>query len=374
MFSIITTEGKKEHIRNAIGETPAFEKTGVFDSESTRLLFHNILRTPCDVLIVDINIGPDDDIVTGLRDFKIARPETRSIVISTNREPGDVTIAQIISLGIYDIIFLQCDQDSECSVLQEKLKEKLNASPANYSDVARWHVLNGLGVSSKDKEVIYKDRIIGTTYIAVGAAYHGAGATHMTFALSKFLAEEGFKVATIELGDKMYSCFSVLPKMYETEKKNEICFSFQGIDFYKDVLLKDMQKTEASYEYYVLDLGTLKKTVKGGGFEKSENIEEMQRSPFPVLVASGGFWRLIKDLAIYKDYLKGNWNLFFNHVGDDDDLQYFIQELIGDKSNTVPYIPNPFNISDRNKEFFREALKPILPEEKPKRKKRFLFL
>ncbi|EGD50085.1 hypothetical protein TheetDRAFT_3107 [Thermoanaerobacter ethanolicus JW 200] len=73
------------------------------DSESVKEIFYSASRVSADVLIIDLDVFSGKEIISALQGFRIARPNTRIIVIAPERKPGDEIISSVVGLGIYDI-------------------------------------------------------------------------------------------------------------------------------------------------------------------------------------------------------------------------------------------------------------------------------
>lgn len=373
MYLIITTENKEECILNAVNEEPAFIEAGPFDSIGIRSLFRKLQRSPGDILIIDLDSGLGEDIVTGVRDFRIKRPETRIIIIGAGREPGDKTIAQLISLGVYDLIILEKTETDDYSKLTELLTDKLKSPPGVYADVARWHVIESIN-NSENKEVVFRDKLVGTVYITAGAASPGMGATTTAISLAAFLTKIKFKVAVIELIDNEFrsiKSFEFLKEFYKTKPGyNKNSFTLAGIDFYSGNL-KDILSAGKKYDYVIIDAGPLKIHTNVGPKE-SPFLEEMGRADVSILTSGNSIFRLRKDLTYFFDLMK-DWKIVFL-PGYDQDVEEFKEEFLGKKEFlNIPEIYNPFNLSDEAKNFFKALLKEVLPQEVKENKKRFFF-
>ncbi len=371
MYSFIATDKTAPYIREVLGEKSVFEEIGTFDSEGLRVVFKRVLRSIGDVLIVDLDVGPGEDIVAGIRDIKIQKPSIRIIILGIGVVPGNITISRLISLGVYDLITLE-KNDEDIINLPVLLKEKLNNKPGIYADVARWHIIEEIN-TLEDKKVIFKDKLVGTIYIAVGGSSHGTGTTNTAISIASFLGKyKKFSTAVIEVRNEMDGnmCFFTLGDVYKV-KPIPNGFTLAGIDFYSGKL-KDLLLEGKKYDYVVMDLGPLK-TFSKSEFCACTNIEEMGRADLSLLTTGNSIYRIRKDLTFFENYLD-DWTILFL-PGEDDDTEEYKKNLLGSNSyHNLPIIDNPLYLSDEVQMFFEKILAQVLPQQdEEKKKRRFLF-
>ncbi|TCO53192.1 hypothetical protein, partial [Caldanaerobacter subterraneus] len=333
-----------------------FEHIGKLDSESVKEIFYSASRVSSDVLIVDLDVFSGKEIVSALQSFRIARPNTRIIVIAPDRKPGDEIISSIVGLGIYDIAAGKKESD-----WAEMIKNILLSPPATYAQAARWHTGQLLNAFVQTKErVIIEERPAGVVTIAVSATAHGIGCTHTALSIASFLARLGHSAAVIE--DSQRPVFSFLCSVLKAkEGKVEGSYAVHGIDIFPDESRDDgnwsydmlLKKIKAGqYEYVVRDLGVLDSARK----------REMYRADTAFVVASAARWR---------------WHEIIDRIDSDIDiifplaLQSDVEEIsfyAGIKGTALPYCPNPF--AKENDFIFLKLLAPVLPS---RRKKKSLF-
>lgn len=373
MYSFVATEKTAPYIREILGNKSVYEETGTFDSEGVRAVFKRVLRAARSVIIVDLGIGPGEDIVAGIRDIKIQKPSIRIIILGIGLMPGDLTITRLISLGVYDLVTFDKNEEDLLS-LPVLLKEKLNSPPAIYADVARWHIIDGIDKLENDKKIIFKDKLIGTVYIAVGGSSPGTGATNTAIAIASYLGKyKKFNTALIEVKsdfDNMM-CFSTLREIYKVKQGfNSNSFTLSGVDFYTGKL-RDLLLSGKKYDYVVIDLGSLKK-YSNQEFLASSNIEEMGRADFSILTAGNSLFRVRKDLIFFEKYLD-DWTILFL-PGDDPDTEEYKRYSLGEKGYyNLPIISNPLYLSPEAKEFFQTILSQVIPEDSERKKRKFIF-
>ncbi|MEQ2130101.1 hypothetical protein QTP99_08940 [Caldanaerobacter subterraneus KAk] len=356
LISLIATKQMAEEIRKALADAGdiVFEHNGKLDSESVKEIFYSASRVSADVLIVDLDVFYGKEIISALQGFRIARPNTRIIVIAPERKPGDEIISSIVGLGIYDIA--AGEKESNWS---EIIKNILLSPPATYAQAARWHTGQFLNASIQTKErVIIEERPAGIVTIAIAGTAHGIGCTHTALSISSFLARLGHSTAVIE--DSERPVFSFLCSVLKAkEGKVEGSYAVYGIDIFPlnesennnnwnyDMLLKKIKAGQ--YEYVVRDLGVLDSARK----------REMYRADIAFVVASAARWRWHEII----DRFDSEFSVVFPLASQSDVEE--ISFYAGIKGTALPYCPNPF--AKESDSVFLKLLAPVLPSRKKRR-------
>lgn len=160
LISIIASNKLNEQILSAIGhENVNFERYGEFEDIKEVLI--EAANIYSDIMIIDLASSLDDAfLIGGLKSYRIKRPETRIIVIANGKVPGDPVMAQIVKMGIYDII-------TDLEHVEEALREIIN-NPATYKTAARWDIEVDINNGSKKttQKVIEKEKIVEKIIIA----------------------------------------------------------------------------------------------------------------------------------------------------------------------------------------------------------------
>ncbi|NNG67890.1 hypothetical protein [Caldanaerobacter subterraneus] len=355
LVSLIAGKQMAEQIKEALADAGdvVFEHNGKLDSESVKEAFFSASRVSADVLIVDLDVFSGKEIISALQSFRIARPNTRIIIIAPDRKPGDEIISSIVGLGIYDIA-----AEGKESNWSEIIKNILISPPATYAQAARWHTGQLLNASIQTRErVIIEERPAGIVTIAVSATAHGIGCTHTALSMASFLARLGHSAAVIE--DSQRPVFSFLCSVLKAkEGKVDGSYVVHGIDIFPiyeskdngwnyDMLLKKIKAGQ--YEYVVRDLGVL----------DSARRREMYRADIAFVVASAARWR---------------WHEVIDRIDSDFDVIYplalesDVEEIsfyAGVKGTAIPYCLNPFGRD--NDSVFLKLLAPVLPSKKKKK-------
>jgi hypothetical protein len=355
LISIIVTKQKADQIKDAAykaGEI-IFEHIGTLDSQEVKNVFNSISRIASDVLILDLDIGPEKDMVPAVQSFRIARPQTRIILITPDREPGDVVVSSLVGLGIYDIV--SGPKDSDWGKL---VGDALSSQPATYAQAARWHTGQFLNSAPAKEQVIIEERPAGVVTIAVAGIAYGLGCTHTALSIASFLSRLGHSVAIIEDSQRPALGFLCSVLKGKNGKVQGSC-AIQGIDIFAldertddsssnyDMLLKKIRTGQ--YEYIVRDLGVL----------DSSKVRDMYRADTAFLVASASKWRW-QELI---DKIDPEFSIIFPLASQSDVEE--ISFYAGIKGEAFPYSPNPF--SRDNDPLFLKLLAPVLPNRKRKK-------
>lgn len=154
-------------------------------------------------------------------------------------------------------------------------KSKKESSELELSDV--------IDLMPIPKEVYRRTQVIGTVVIGVAGVKAHMGATHTAMSIATFLRKRKNSVALIELNNS--EDFDRIHALYEGEKhylRNESTFDYKGVDHYKyreDIRLGEIM---ATYEYVVLDFGSIEDTLY---------YQEFLRSHVRVLLVSPYEWK-----------------------------------------------------------------------------------
>lgn len=299
MFSIICRPEIYEQVRKAINGNIHFEST-----TNAKDSLEKAARVSSTVLILDVDTGSAAEIITGIKKYRVARPETRIILLAQGREPGDQLIASLVGKGVYDIIappLPEPDEDKGFD-LTEEIKRLLEGQPATYADAVRWDTVGD--EDDHKREIIYRERLIGTGYIVVTGAGRAAGSTTMAIAMAEYLARRGYKVALVEMN--RYPVFWRVKDMFH--KNIELFIQAKDFCVYLDKLDNLIHQIEGLYNYVVVDLGSSYEpnTANHGVNEPTysavkwhDYLHEMSRAALPVLVLGPALWQWANFLPLY---------------------------------------------------------------------------
>ncbi|HHV30712.1 MAG TPA: hypothetical protein GXX73_14240 [Clostridium sp.] len=385
MFAIICSEKNFQDIEQmvqAVNDVIVYQAIGD-DIDINEL--DKISRISVSHLIIDITCLSDkNSFVTAIRNYKIKVSNTKIILIYPNAVPGDAICAALVRMGVYDIIAPTLEDGEELILLPSLLS--VFEKPTTYAAAVKWDqgpvdsnidtdkkeniskLVNSLpyekrkelGLIVEKETTIIKDRILGTIVICIAGANKSIGCTHAAIQIASFFAQhkEKFKVALLQMNSSDH--FQKLNKILEcppVSDKLQNSFSFKNIDFIYDTSLLEV-KQHNEYDYIVVDIGTLKKTLK--------HQELMVNANMSILVCNSKPWQLesIKEAIFedYEDYEKSKkWKLVFP-LSDDDFFKFFKQEFKYWEVYKLGYCPSLFSLSADTKKELAEIVYNVLPK------------
>lgn len=151
-------------------------------------------RASGDMLVIDVDAGPGPTLVDAVRNWRIARPRGRVLLLAPGREPPDSTVSRLVELGVYDIIDADPIDGDWTGILPAALERV-----RTYADAARWHVAEavparpGGGAGSVIVERVYA----GTVILPVLGA-RGSGSTLVSLLAADYLTRQGQRAAVVE--------------------------------------------------------------------------------------------------------------------------------------------------------------------------------
>lgn len=426
MIGIIATQKTIENLRRALSSHQhqvIFERAGVFEGDSFYRQCHAATMIHLDVLIIEMAVTDDISLIRGIRQYRYSK-NSRIILLAAGREPGDLTVATIVGLGVWDIIAPalppEDDDEEELVVDYGPLVLRQIAKPANYADAARWHAFideehepaapkkeeksektkNTAAQQLPDIEEVIDfnimqqitqpnrlvtEKIIGTVVIAVAGSGRRTGTTHNAIQISKFLVNLGHKTACIELLDpRAGNQFSFM--FLRTEKQSKLHpdgFELHGIDFFpKTTAEMYLQILSAGYQYVVLDLGSIVRITEDN-LQPYDYSREFIRADAQILTAGAAEWDFINVLnAIDAFHLwkwKKHWNILIN-FSDSNAFQKINQYLNNKEKDLLQisflknsFSPDPFQINDEVDRLYRGLLRELLPVHQREKKRRSIF-
>ncbi len=383
LYSVIFKGLKDEDIQT-IGkkfDSPVLAKIGAsLDSQETREAVNSLTAINNEVLIVDLDAVDENMLIDSMHAYRVQRPETRIIVYAPGRKPGDVVLAQLVALGVYDILAPEETGDTGLAGL---IIDALVKPPATYAQAARFSGTGiKLSVASGDRKTITQPRVtekfvteqrpIGLVTVAIAGAFVGAGCTHTALAVSNCIFRLGHKAILAKRpseNDEFNEYNSIVHVHDGRETDIEGCASVHGFDLLFESA-RDMSGIFSAiqgcgYEYLVLDLGCL------DSFSRSE----LNRSELPILVTSASSWRLpaLAAPVQYNSEEARNWTVGVNAPAKSN-LEYFrktFQEHFS-RIEALPFFPDPFSLDEGISGCLSQLLSPVLPGQVRRRKRSWL--
>jgi DNA-binding NarL/FixJ family response regulator len=148
-------------------------------------------RVPASVLILDVAIGPG--LGAAVLRYRLARPQTRIILLAMGRQPGDAEVAQVVQAGVYDIV-----------TDPEALAAAMDRQPAGLESAALWldpSLAPGAGGKMVVERVIERKVPMTqrpTLIAAVGMAV-GVGTTTISQIVAHYLAWRGHTTTLVDM-------------------------------------------------------------------------------------------------------------------------------------------------------------------------------
>lgn len=370
MIGIVVSEKIKTKIEPLVNETVTVLKEGSFGEEEILQILKNLANTELDLLILDLDCAPQQAWIKGLRLFRFARSQTRIIALAPARKPGDPTLSALVSLGVYDLLAPE-DDENILPALAKAIKQ-----PANYADAARWHFSLNVETETEEKpkkkekrrhEPLAEDldfeahltpsaepalpRLIGTATIAVAGVTRRCGSTLLAASVATFLSRRtGAATACVEMNQ-----FPV----FETFQENEGTvlgkgFKKEKVDYFpktNPALLKSIYSQD--YRFLVFDFGQV---------TDEEQLNELGRAQIVLLAMGSSEWDFCALLRML-DGLHGlrfaqTWNVFVNFSDH----------------KTFEHLERAFTRNEREKlriRFYHNPISPVVANVHPDQEKHF---
>ncbi|WP_034630168.1 hypothetical protein [Desulfotruncus alcoholivorax] len=367
MFAVVTVPERAEQVQAAVQEFGdlVFCQAEKMDSGGIKSMFQSLSRVAADTLILDVDAGPGEDLVIAVKGYRIARPGVRIVLLVSDREPGDVTVAQLVGLGIYDIS--AGSDESDWALLTGRT---LQAPPATFAQAARWHVSRDREYNGTSERVVIERHPIGAVTISVAGAASGIGCTHTALAIASHIAQKKYAVALLELNNKRSLGYLVrviklregdMPDSYRVGNLHIFPIGVDVHDSELDqVFYKKLQQIRGRFKYIVVDLGEL----------DHSKIADFSRSNLAVVVASAAPWRW-HDLLLVLSQCGEQSNVSLAFIAPSEDFYKILASETGLKAYSLPYIPDPLRPDDAG-EALQAMLSEVLPDKVVEQKRSFL--
>lgn len=373
MFAVITSPVFWKEIKDVI--TEELNSNVLFSEISTDIeigpVMDRITNIPIKYLILDISsVSEKSNLIKSLRFYRMKKGETRIIIIAPHAKPGNQLLSQIVTLGIYDILTPELQEDCP-SDIGKSILEKVEV-PSTYAQAVRYDIGADMGLLEEnekefvpkvktktivEKEIVektvFQDKLIGTGVIALSGTNTRVGTTHYAINIAKFLSKSNMKVAVIELYPSEH--FTFIRRSYKELVEDANKFILDNIHFYPYKSNFDLTNIlQEEYNYIVLDMGIYADC----------NINEFKRSQVKIIVSCSKDWELIglQEILDTKDVYLSKYKYLFNFC-DDLTMQYIKENM--DELNIYQgtYNPNPFEVNKGTIELYKNLLKEVLPNQ-----------
>ena len=138
LYSVIF-KGLKDNDIQTIGKRfnpPVLAKIGAcLDARETREAINSLAAINNEALFIDLDAVDDAALIDALHTYRVQRPETRIIVYAPGRCPGDLVLAQLVALGIYDLV---TPDEAPAEDLGGIIVQALDAPAGTYASASRF--------------------------------------------------------------------------------------------------------------------------------------------------------------------------------------------------------------------------------------------
>ncbi len=149
-------------------------------------------RIPADPLILDVATGPG--LGPAVLRYRLARPQTRVVLLALGRSPGDAEVAGVVQAGVYDVLTDAAD-----------LAAVLAGPPGDLAAGARWldpDLTPGGAARAPARERVVERRVaVGTHAVTILVAGLGGGVGTTTLAFADHTARLGHETALVGIGE-----------------------------------------------------------------------------------------------------------------------------------------------------------------------------
>ncbi|MFD1736227.1 hypothetical protein ACFSCX_06570 [Bacillus salitolerans] len=236
--------------------------------------------------------------------------------------------------------------------------EHVNDKPTKQVSKEAFSVINEdeFNVPIKEK-VIIQERLIGAIFIGVAGVESATGSTHLSLLLANFLSKKGLRVAVLE-ANKSEDFFEI-EYAYEGGRgytSEESKFVIEGITHYKSVKGMNIADIVHLYDFIILDIGSIEKTVF---------FEEFYRSHISIVTAHGSEWRrksLLKFLQKHHEKEHQSWKIVVPFA--DSLTLHDLKKETGLSIYSLPSHPDPYQGQADTDHLLEEMLQGYIPKKK----------
>lgn len=333
--------------------------SGVYDSQGIKVAVQEAQRMNPDILVLDVDAGPENSLANALFTFRLDRPGTRVLVLAAGRQPGDRLIGKLVGYTIFDIV--AGDKDDSWGDL---VSQALAGPPADFQKASRWIVSPDQEVAAT-KEIVIKEVLKSTVSIGITGCAHGVGCTHLALSIANWLDGLDMRVAVAEYGEKR-----VLWRLKDHFKKCKDIdgyksFALERVDYYvRDYTPGDILGKK--YPFAIFDFGYMIKLDDKGNILPNPYLDEFNRCTVKLLIVTAAPWRY-RDIDAIKgvpQICNNDTTVLVNFHDPNSD------EQIG---RAIPFNANPYSRNDETRKLFVDLLGEFLPVEKISKPKKTWF-
>jgi hypothetical protein len=138
LYSVIFEKLTNDNLQT-IGKrfnAPVLAKIGArLDAQETREVINSLTAINNEALVIDLDTVDDAALIDTLHAYRVQRPETRIIIYAQGRCPGDLVLAQIVALGIYDLV---TPDETSTEDIGGTIVRALDAPAGTYASASRF--------------------------------------------------------------------------------------------------------------------------------------------------------------------------------------------------------------------------------------------
>lgn len=192
MYAILT-RGTAQDVAAALRGQDEQATVRVVEAGQGAAALDEAARVPVDVMVLDVAAGPG--LGAAVLRYRLARPQTRVIVLAAGRQPGDPEVAGVVQAGCYDIV-----------TDLAQLAAVLDRPPAGLEQAALWLDPSLAPGKTATEAVKVRERIVERkvatssrpVLIAVAGVADGVGTTTLAASVGAYLARAGHKALLVE--------------------------------------------------------------------------------------------------------------------------------------------------------------------------------
>lgn len=235
------------------------------------------------------------------------------------------------------LYFYKKDKPISISTLTKNLVDALNNNGKVVEDMRLDNNIQKANMKKGKKSLKWQ---LSSYEIGMMGVKRGVGVTHTAIMIAKSLAKD-YKTCIVELNEHGHfnNIFGETKKYFSRE---------QGIDFYYGLEYGEFtKKYKSNYEVICLDFGC---------YDDVYDMDEYIRTNMRCVVAHGSDWKLEELRQFYEEVgqqdPQNNWKYlipFTTYEGD-------IKKIINRQYMTVPFVMNPFQLTEEVKAGFRKII------------------
>lgn len=300
--------------------------------------------------VVDLEaIDNDSQMVVAAINSYLILYAGKLIIIAAGRQPGDLLLSQIVSMGIYNICTATDKEELAEEVAYCIQSGKTYRDSGKFLNPQELNELKPVEKPTKEKIIVKNQttvkRIADANKVSIGISgtQSRMGVTTLAMHLAETVKKRNFHVCVVEILEKDHqSAFLTFEDAYDLENKGAGIFNMDGIDYFSGCDLKSLPDIIASnYNFVVIDFGVFRREI----------VSEFSRCTIPLLVAGIKPWEMPAVNAIFGEMeqkvLEGV-SFIFNFTPDNlqDDVRAGMYPL--KKIFFQPYHPDPFDTESKS--------------------------